>query len=67
VIDDGRTKIVGRKITLADWFRTAEHRWHNSYPPGSNLPVKIEALFKEIQGWQAADKVQLKSMRSAEN
>ncbi|NEJ17747.1 AAA family ATPase [Rhizobium leguminosarum] len=64
---DERTKIVGRKITLADRFRTGGHGWEDSFRQGSDLPAKIEALFAEIEAWQATDKVELAPMRSPDS
>ncbi|TBY66243.1 ATP-binding protein [Rhizobium leguminosarum bv. viciae] len=66
VTNEGRTRIVGRKITLADRFRTAGHDWKDSYRLGCDLPAKIEALFGEIESWQSTDKVELVPMRAAD-
>lgn len=49
---DGKTEIVGRKIVLADRFRSAQLPWHQSFRMPSDLPICIERLFREIASWQ---------------
>ncbi|MGR9319798.1 ATP-dependent nuclease (plasmid) [Rhizobium leguminosarum] len=49
---DGKTEIVGRKIVLADRFRSAQLLWPQSFLVPSDLPTSIERLFREIAKWQ---------------
>jgi hypothetical protein len=53
---DDRTRIVGKKVILADRFRLAEMSWRECFRDGSDLPIRIEQLFREIAFWQQTSK-----------
>ncbi len=58
VVQNGsRTKIIGRKIDLADLFRTQSNEFKDSFCPESDLGAKIAELFIRISQWQASDVV----------